>query len=307
MPTDEPTLIPSDEPLELAVPTADIDADDTAVINAQAAIEKDTIDWAEGFRKFQNFEVAAYFERVSEDSLPMQSQKDYWSKMTTITEDDGIIKAIGKFMLFDRVRGSNLDALSEVYPLPLSTVANIGLRGKPQLSLYFVEVNYSLDSGRDIADGQIEGNRLMNYTTATLKESDLIALGEKIRDSFKDFLWEKGKNMLSYSDPENGYNLQILCRSKDGGLEVLTKVLALREHEVLTKRVNYKENSNPDEAYPDTQQQIEILGKNYKAGVKRPECTVKIRAAYLHIEGLLRPRVLYSASGRSKTALVSGG
>ena len=304
MPTNEPTLIPSDEPLELAVPTADIDADDTAVINAQAAIEKDTVDWAEGFRKFQNFEVAAYFERVNEDSLPMQSQKDYWSKMTTITEDDGIIKAIGKFMLFDRVRGSNLDALSEVYPLPLSTAANIDLRGKPQLHLYFVEANYLSDSDRRIADGQIGGIRLMDKTSQSLTLTELTTLGEKCRDLFNGFLWDKGKSMVSYSDPEKGYNLQILCQTKEGGVETLSKVLAIRDHEVIGKYVNFKENSEPEQAYPDIFSEVEILGKKYKTERRRPDASVKLRAALLFIDGLQKPKVLYDSSGKYREALV---
>ncbi len=304
MQINEPTLIPSDEPFEPILPTTDIDAEDTAVINAQAEIEKDTIDWAEGFRKFQNFEVTAYFEKVNEDSLPMQSQKDYWAKMTTITEDDGIIKAIGKFMLFDRVRGSNLEALSEVYTLPLSTVANIGLRGKPQLHLYFVEVNYLVDSGRNIADGQIAGIRLTEFSAETITKENIVSIGEKVRDLFKDFLWEKGKNMLSYSEPDKGYNLQILCQSKEGGLQVLSKVLSIRDDEIANKLVNYKANEVPDETYPDVSTELQRVGETIRSTTRRPEASVKLRVALLHIEGLIKPKVAYDNSGKYKNAYV---
>ncbi|WP_055075032.1 hypothetical protein [Pseudanabaena sp. 'Roaring Creek'] len=296
-PSDDVTLIPPDESVDLPNPTDDIDADDTAVINAQAAIEKDTIDWSEGFRKFQNYEVAAYFEKVSDDSLPMQSQKDYWMKLCIITEDDGLLKAIGKYQLFDRVRGADFSKLNEVYLLPPSEAANIDLRGTPKLKLYFVETNYLTDSNRDIADGQIAGIRLVEFSAETIKKTDAIALGEKVRDAFKGFIWQKGKSNLSYSDPKKGYNLQILCDTKEGGIEVLTKVLSLREHEVENKRINFSGNDSPEEAYPETLEEIKRLEKTVKKRVKRPICTVKLRAAFLYVDGLIKPEVLYDNSG----------
>lgn len=294
---DNVTLIPPDESVDLPNPTADIDADDTAVINAQAAIEKDTIDWSEGFRKFQNYEVAAYFEKVSDDSLPMQSQKDYWMKLCTITEDDGLLKAVGKYLLFDRVLGADFSKLNEVYLLPPSEVANFNLGSKPKLKLYFVETNYLADSGRDVADGQIAGIRLVEFTADSIKKSEAIALGEKIRDTFNGFIWQKGKSNLSYSDPEKGYNIQILCDTKEGGLEVLGKALSIRDHEIENKRVNFKANEAPDEAYPDTQQEVQRLERSVKKGVKRPVCTVKLRAAFLYLDALVKPEVLYDNSG----------
>ena len=228
MPTNEPTLIPSDEPLELAVPTADIDADDTAVINAQAAIEKDTVDWAEGFRKFQNFEVAAYFERVNEDSLPMQSQKDYWSKMTTITEDDGIIKAIGKFMLFDRVRGQDLKDLAKVYGVPIEQFGE-KVRHKPQICLKFREVEIE-QSDLPIRDYKLVKEISFRLLGDDIPKTfdDLSVLRQKILDAFSGFSWRvSSENTFTYRDFSRGYRLAIDAE-KDVFTELVGKVLGLQ-------------------------------------------------------------------------------
>ena len=258
MPTNEPTLIPSDEPLELAVPTADIDADDTAVINAQAAIEKDTIDWAEGFRKFQNFEVAAYFERVSEDSLPMQSQKDYWSKMTTITEDDGIIKALGKFMLFDRVRGSNLDTkdLAKVYGIPIEEFGE-NVRYKPQITIKFIESEINQQ------DTPVRNRKLVKRISFRLfgeyipkNRGELGTLRQKIIDTFSGVSYLVSKdNTYTYRDLEKGYRMAIDAE-KDVFTELVTKVLSI-QGDTYDDRYAAKGDVNR----PETPQTTEVLGE----------------------------------------------
>ncbi|TYQ29967.1 hypothetical protein [Pseudanabaena sp. UWO310] len=307
MPENDLTLIPSDEAIDLQSPIDNIDADDVAIINAQAVIEKSTLTWQQVFVKLHNFEVNAYFEKQNDDSLPLESQKDYFTQAVLMSEDDGGFAILGKDRLFTRIKGLDLSALNEVYLLPPSEVANINLRDKPKLKLYFVETNYLTDSGREIADGQIAGIRLVEFTSETIKRADGVALGEKIRDTFSGFIWQKGKGNLSYSDPEKGYNIQILYDTREGGLEVLTKVLSLRDHEVESKRITFNDNEAPTEAFPDTQQTVQRLEKSVKTRVRRPVCTVKLRAAFLYIDSLIKPEVLYDNSGYYPNPYVTDG
>ena len=302
---DVPDQLPSADVVPTPSPDQAAEVITSGTGNPQPQIEAKATNLIEVLNRLQNLTVETFFAANPTDDAAIAEQRIYFKDGLTIdTEADNLITAHTKLYAMNTFLAIDPDALEAVYTLPLSTAANMGMRGKPQLHLYFVEVNYSLDSGRDIADADIKGNRLMEYTTATLQESDLIAIGERTRDLFRDFLWEKGKSLLSYSDPERGYNLQILCRTKDGGMEMLTKVLAIREDEVVSRRINFKENNNPEETYPDTQQEIQLLGKTYKTGVRRPECTVKLKAAFLHIEGLIKPKVIYDNSGKYKTALV---
>lgn len=270
--------------------------------NPQPQIERKATNLIEVLNRLQNLSVETFFAANPTDDSAIAEQRTYFKDGLMIdTEADNLITAHAKFYAMNTFLGLDLD---EIYTLPLSTAANIGMRGKPQLDLYFVEVNYLLDSGRSIVDGQIAGNRLMDKTSDTLQVSELTAMGERIRDLFRDFIWEKGKSLLSYSDPEKGYNLQILCQSKDGGLEVLTKILAIREHAVINKFVNFKENEDPTDSYPETQQNLQILGETYKTHIRRPTASVKLRVAQLHIEGIQKPKVLYDNSGKYRKALV---
>ncbi len=273
--------------------------------NPQPQIEAKATNLIEVLNRLQNLAVESFFAINTEDSTAIAEQRVYFKDALTIdVEADNLVTAFAKVYAMDRFQALDADALSEVYTIPLSTVANIGLRGKPQLHLYFVEVNYLSDSGRRIADGQITGIRLMDKTSETLTLIELTALGEKIRDLFKDFLWEKGKSLLTYSESAKGYNLQILCKTKEDGTEVLNKVLSVRDDEPVAKYINFKENLEPTEAYPQNSTEIDILGAKYKTEIRRAEATVKLRVALLHIEGLQKPKVLYDSSGKYKTALV---
>lgn len=223
------TLIPSDEPLELVSPSTDIDEADAAIINAQAAIEKDTIDWSEGFRKFQNYEVAAYFEKVRDDSLPMQSQKDYWVKLCTITEEDGLLKAIGKYQLFDRLRGADFGDLAKVYGIPIEEFGE-KVRHKPQITLKFreLEINQEDLPVRDYKLVKEVSFRLLGNNIPESKDQ-LSELREKILNEFNEYSYEvSSSETYTYRDLNNGYRLAIDC-SRETFIQIATKCLAIQD------------------------------------------------------------------------------
>lgn len=307
----EPEIISTPDSMDVAdlAPIADPDQKLEAITvgndNPAIQIEQKAANIIEVLNRLQNLAVDKFFEAIPDENPVLAEQRTYFKSALTIdVEADNIITAFAKFYAMDRFQGLDLGDLGEVYTIPLSTAANIDLRGKPQLHLYFVEVNYLSDSDRRIADGQIGGIRLMDKTSQSLTLTELTTLGEKCRDLFNGFLWDKGKSMVSYSDPEKGYNLQILCQTKEGGVETLGKVLAIRDHEVIGKYVNFKENSEPEQAYPDIFSEVEILGKKYKTERRRPDASVKLRAALLFIDGLQKPKVLYDSSGKYREALV---
>lgn len=266
--------------------------------NPQPQIEQKVVTLVEILKRLQNLTVEKFFEANPTDSPELAEQRQYFRDGLTIDlEADNAITADIKCRAMDRFIGLDSDRLNELYLLPPSEIVNINLGKKPKLKLYFVEVNYSTDLERDIADGQIAGIRLVEFDATSISRANAVALGEKIRDTFNGFIWQKGKHNLSYSDPEKGYNIQILCDTKDGGLEVLSKVLSLRDHEVENKRVYFKENNAPDEAFPDNKEEVQRLGRTIKKRVQRPICTVKLRAAFLYVDGIIKPEVLYDNSG----------
>ncbi|MFM7858076.1 MAG: hypothetical protein ACKPCM_19895 [Pseudanabaena sp.] len=292
------TLPTQDTVPETLTPDQASEAITTGTDNPQPQIEQKVVNLVEVINRLQNLAVEQFFTPVDSDSEALAEQRAYFKENLTIdVEADNIVTAFAKLYCLDRFVGLSEDKLNEVYLLPPSEVFNRNLGNKPKLKLYFVETNYSTDLERDIADGQIAGIRLVEYEANTITRANAVALGEKIRDTFNGFIWQKGKHNLTYTDPDKGYSLQFLCDTKEGGLEVLTKVLSLRDHEVENKRVNFKENNAPDEAYPDTKEEVERLGRTIKKRVKRPICTVKLRAAFLYVDGLIKPDVLYDNSG----------
>lgn len=303
---DKPDAIAASDVSPVPSPDAALETITVGNDNPAVQIEAKSVNLIEVFNRLQNLAADDFFAIDTTDNPVIAEQKAYFKDALKIdVEADSLISAFAKIYCLDRFKALDSDSLDAVYTIPDSTIANIDLRGKPQLDLYFVEVNYLTSLGREIVDGQIAGIRLMESSSQTLTESELVLLGEKIKDSFRDFLWVKGKNMLSYSDPDKGLNLQVLCQSKEGGIEVINKVLALRNFEIQNSRLNYKVNESPAEAYPVTPTLTEVLGKTVKSRLKRPEVSVKLRAAFLHIDGLVKPKVIYDNSGKYKNAYVS--
>jgi len=197
------------------------------------------------------------------------------------------------------------DPIPTGYSIPFQ-MFNDEVRFNPQIHLRFCQ-NY-----RDVVDDQaaVEAEvkiRIMGETEATLTPAKSNIYAQKIKTLFGaagGFRWQKGKGMFTYAEPKKGYFLQLLVVSKAEGRRVAEQILDIQSHTPDWKFANYKENEEPTEAYPSIPPLKQIYGKSRRTPRRRPIASVRFRSAFLHIDGLPNPIVLYDNSGYYKTAIL---
>jgi hypothetical protein len=195
--------------------------------------------------------------------------------------------------------------IPEIYSIPISLI-NDGLRYRPQIHLQFYESARFIRDGISPVDSQIKF-RLMTEKTETLSQADALNYANKIKTLFGSgagFTWARGKNMFSYSDGLRGYNFQLLVQTEAEGQRICTRVLEVQNHTPDWQLANYKVNLEPSQAYPANPPNKIILGKSTRAKHRRPITTLNFKQAFLHVEGLPKPIVLYDKTQHYKKALV---
>jgi len=191
------------------------------------------------------------------------------------------------------------------YSIPFQ-IFNDEVRYHPQIHLHFSQNYRDVDEGESIVEGQIK-IRIMGETSVTFTPAKSNIYAQKIKTLFgagDGFRWQKGKGMFTYAEPEKGYFMQLLVISKTEGRRIAEQVLDIQSHTPDWKFATYKENEEPTQAYPLTPPLKTIYGKSRRSPRSRPVATVRFRNAFLNIDGLPNPIVLYDNSGYYKKAIV---
>lgn len=200
--------------------------------------------------------------------------------------------------------------------LPSSDSDRVAVRrsGHPKITMYFLQ-DPTKPKQKNNVDGLISF-RLMQYNyknIQSLKKQTLVNIGTKIKEFFgeptkgeekEEFKWHKGKNMVSYSDWDMGYQLQILCDTKANGISVVERVLEMNGHAYHPEYVNFIQNNEPAEAYPNSPVPKQILGHEVSQNAMRPVATVSLQRAWVTVPGMTNAIPLYDIRGRNSEALV---
>lgn len=140
-------------------------------------------------------------------------------------DNDSLIVTTTRQKLFDDLRGRLTTPLVGETVLKQTVVR----ANRPKIILYFQEDFNDTDPDYAPVSGQV-GFRLMDETAESLTEAKLKQLATKIKSVFgrnNGYIWRKGKLMVSYTHWEEGYQLQILCKTKDDGKELVKDILSL--------------------------------------------------------------------------------
>lgn len=190
---------------------------------------------------------------------------------------------------------------------------DFGRRYHPLISLHFIEkstfrpgTNQPKGQGQNRTKGRLTF-RLMDETTETISEANLKALGIKIKEVFggqTPYIWSKGKELYCYADWARGYQMQILARSQAQAEQLVTKILSLQNHAPIWKYLSKSENTRQAERYPATKQIKTIMGKQETLPLQRPNVEVNFIYAKARITPLLKPILIYDATGKKAEALV---
>lgn len=195
--------------------------------------------------------------------------------------------------------------MPEIYAVPFTDI-NESVRYSPKVFLNFSQNYREVGTDDRAVEGQI-AIRLRNETSTTLSQANVDTLAQKIRTLFgsgNGFEWRKGKAMLTYTEPEKGYFMQLLVRDQTEGRRIVEQVLDIQSDTPDWKFSNYKENLEPTAAFPTNPPNRTIIGKSRKQYRRRPVVTVRFRNAQLHVQGLPNPIVLYDKSGIYKRAIL---
>jgi hypothetical protein len=177
--------------------------------------------------------------------------------------------------------------------------------GKPKIMLLFAAVP---DGKTPYVSHDSEISfRLMNESPVSISPEKLMVIARRINTAFASparFNWQKGRNLLSYSDWDKGYQLQILCKDRAEGRRVIEQVLDIQGHSPEWKYSNYIVNESPLERYPGIPDRETILGVAGRKELERPEVKVAFKSAIAVIDKRHRV-VLVDTSGRLGKALIS--
>lgn len=190
-----------------------------------------------------------------------------------------------------------------------------GRRYHPQIRLFFLQDTDFSQTGVNPATYQGQRRRtglltfrIMNETAETISNGELTRIGTAIKNIFGangGYVWDKGKELYTYTEWDRGYQLQMLVRSSTQARDLATKILSLQNHAPDWSLLTKSENQSELERYPDLPQKKVILGKTVTLKQVRPRVEVRFKYADAKIHKLMQPVVLYDRTSRKMGSLVS--
>lgn len=176
-------------------------------------------------------------------------------------------------------------------------------RGQPEILLSFWEDKEDLEVGYNRVQGKIRF-RIMDKTDdpdsplAKLTWTDIGQYRDRLVQQFQSpnnglgLVWRKGKDLLTYTDKSRGYESRILCRDEASGRAVITGLLAVQNHIINERKLNFSSPVNPTLAHPTIPEQKLILGKTRKMPRTRPIADVRFSRAVMYLQYWPEPIVL---------------
>lgn len=256
-------------------------------------------------RRYMNREVRDFFQDLGgEDWDPdITTSRGALRVGCTHEDDDSLPMTLLRWMLFNHVR--TLKFQQPFYGIPVAGYHE-SRKFKPQIQLYFQEDEGDVDPGYAPVTGQLSF-RLMSHTSSSLNPSVAQTFASKINSEFAlggGYVWRKGKTMVTYSEPEKGYRLHLLCRTEGDGTQLISKILDIQNDTIDSTKTKVNENSNPAAAYPTIPETDFIYGESRRRPRQRPIADVRFQFAILNIHGLQNPQPLVDRSGIWPNALI---
>jgi hypothetical protein len=255
-------------------------------------------------KQVYNQEVRDFFADITSEELDISTPRSSLRTACLHQEEDTVDMTISRQLLFDTVILQRLrnDEGSATRDLNYRILR----RNKPKITLHFLEDLKDVEFGYRPVTGEI-AFRLMHETTTSLSKSEATNYGTKIKSIFGStggFVWKKGKEVCSYSDWDQGYQLQLMSRNESEGRRVVERVLEIQSHAPDWENFNLSQNGEPSQAFPTVPPSETILGKTHKLPRRRPIADVRFQFASLKLSGLPKPVILFDRSGRHAETLV---
>lgn len=192
--------------------------------------------------------------------------------------------------------GTDLDLIRHILQIEYegggSAAANKGkgflpsLVGQPFINIYFYQEK---QSGKYRYAGE-KMVRIMDKSDnpssplSKISNSDIKGYANRIKLLFKDFVWQKGRECVSYKGViprQQGIDGWAYVKTKADGIELFQKCAAVVEKTVDLKFIKHSKTEDEAGAFPPNPAEVTILGKPYTPPIKRPVVDVKFTSATL--------------------------
>lgn len=258
------------------------------------------------FRRYANKQVRNFFSDLGGESWQpdISTNRSSLRHGCTHKDDDSLPMTLLRWELFNYARRLKFDV--PMIGIPKASY-DVERKYRPQIIINFMEDLTDVEIGYEAVFGRISF-RLMDHTSETLTPAVAQTFANRINSNFNTgngFVWHKGRIMTSYTDWNQGYQLQILARNKADARAVIEKVLDIQNHTFDAKKFNCNENQSEAEAYPTIPPTDRIYGELRRTSRKRPIANVRFTYAILHIHGLQNGIPLVDRTSLYPAALIS--
>ncbi len=254
-------------------------------------------------RKSYNREVNEWFRDISNEIPGNATARQQAKRACLILPNDSQNLASMKMECFRYVVQQS-HKKPNIFGLPVGR-AQAQRKYKPQVFFFFLQDSDQADPDKSPFDGQISF-RLMDETSETITMAKLNSMANRVKSEFggsTEFIWNKGKDLASYTDIPKGYAFRLLVRNKTDAKQIITKVLRVNTDSPNWNKLRYSEADSPTGAFPTSKGNLNILGKLIKEPIQRPICSVRFQYAYCNIWGKQEPVILYDRSFKYFDAL----
>lgn len=255
-------------------------------------------------RRVLNPNVRDWFGEITADEDGIASSRSSLRTACTHLDNDSLLLTVGRMLLFEATIRERQSARGTG---TTDRAPHVLRKSKPKLKLFFLEDIEDIEPGYSPVTGEISF-RLMGESSAALTPGDAITYANRVKTQFANgggLIWRKGKLMISYSDWEKGYQLQLLCRDKAEGRSLINKVLEIQGHTPDWSFMNVSENEEPSSAFPTVPDREVIFGQTRRLPRRRPIASVRFQYAVIEMHGLSNPVCLVDRSGTFPEPVVS--
>lgn len=155
---------------------------------------------------------------------------------------------------------------------------------KPKVTLFFLQKPSDVSSGYTQIHATVSF-RLMDKSAdpADWDDSMYDQLANKVWAKFGTpiFSFQKGKEIVTYTDKLKGYSFIVWCLNKVEGHKVIEQAMDVQGHSPDLEFENHKINSAPTDKYPNTPDKRTIRGKSRRKRRHGALGTVWFRYAFL--------------------------
>lgn len=236
-------------------------------------------------RTYHNKSVRLDFSDA--DDLDVSIPRGALKHACLLKDDDTVDMTILRLWLFFFHARKASDLQAPLFGIPVPSYEQV-VKYKPQVTLYFKQDDGSIPSGASPVRAEISF-RLINETGATLTESELNILANRIKLEFGTaggYRWRKGHVMVTYIAPQDGLHLQLYAFNEAEAVEVIRKVCdaALQPY-----NNDYLAIHESRRSFPSNPGNQIILGRSRRKPVERPIAYVSFQRASVSIHGLPNP------------------